>query len=220
MIYRLATPADAEGIARLIHATWGTQVAADWVAEIVDDPRHNIWVADDAQEVVGFCDSFPTAAADGTPRWEIDLLAVDSQARGQGVGRALIGRAVQSGRQRVTALQRALVAIDNIASERCFEANGFRAETRCDLWVGPPASTLAPAPVPAGAHLIPVETLTYQGIWVERRFDSAALTSARQRALRDGRNTVGAVIPHGLTHDAGAHGFAHIASYQWWIREE
>jgi GNAT superfamily N-acetyltransferase len=220
MIYRLAVLADAAAIAELILATWETSIPIDWVASIIQHPKHTVWIADDGARLAGFCASFPTLAADATPRWEIDLLAVQADLRGHGIGRSLVGRAVQTGRQRVMAVQRALVAAGNAASERCFEANGFRSDVRCELWVGPPAQRGDSAAPPPGAHLIAVETLTYQGIWVERRFDAAALVAAQCRAALEGRNTVGAVVPAGVSHDSAQLGFSRIASYRWWIREE
>jgi hypothetical protein len=143
-------------------------------------------------------------------------LAVHSHAQGKGIGQSLVFRSAQAGRQRGAGVQRALVAIGNVASERCFEVNGFRPAAKCDLWVGPPASQATAVPIPPGAHLLPVETLTYRGIWVEHRFDAPAFAAAQQIARADDRNTVGAVIPAGIQHDAEALDFAHINTYQWW----
>ena len=217
MKFRLATVADTAHIARLIHLTWGTPAYEDLIAEVLVRPEMPVWIVTGDNGLAGFCSGFMTRAADGTPRWEVDLLAVACEARGQGLGRKLIKQSMQFGRQRGVALCRALIAVDNAASARCFEVNGFNAETACDLWVGPPATIEVSAPCPDGAHLIAVETLTYRGVWVEGRYDVPALMAAQQLALADGRNTVGAVIPAGTAHDATQLPFAHIDAYRWWV---
>lgn len=222
MEFRLATIADTAEIARLIHQTWDTQAHEDLIADVLTRVDEPVWVVTNATGLAGFCSGFMTHAADETPRWEVDLLAVASEVRGQGLGRSLVARSVQSGRQRGAALQRALIAVDNAASARCFEVNGFQEAATCDLWVGAPAVHEMPIPHPPlyGAHLLPVETLTYRGVWVEGRYDAAAFEAAQQVALSEGRNTVGAVIPEGTAHDAARLQFAHINRYRWWILSE
>jgi GNAT superfamily N-acetyltransferase len=218
MEFRLATVADAADIAQLIHQTWNTPASHELIADVLARPQDPVWIVTNDTGLLGFCSGFLTYAADETPRWEIDLLAVTPKARGQGLGRNLVARSMQTGRQRGAALYRGLVAIDNAASARCFEVNGFYATSTCNLWVGQPAATAAPPPpLPDGAHLIPVETLTYRGVWVEGRYDAPTFAAAQQIALNDGRDTVGAVIPHGTSHDAERLRFTHIDTYHWWI---
>lgn len=218
MEIRLATIADIADIANLIHQTWGTPAQEDQISNVLARPDKPVWIVRNDAGLAGFCSGFLTHAADGTRRWEVDLLAVAAAARGQGLGRTLVARSIQSGRQRGAALHRALIAVNNAASARCFEVNGFQAASTCDLWVSEPAAVemLSP-PHPDGAHLIPVETLTYKGIWVEGRYDTQAFAAAQQMALADGRDTVGAVIPDGIDHDAARLQFAHIDTYRWWI---
>jgi GNAT superfamily N-acetyltransferase len=217
MEFRIATGADTGGIAQLIHQKWDTPGQEQRIAAVIEDQHAPVWVAADDTGIAGFCSGFMTISADGIPRWEIDLLAVAPAARGKGLGRSLVARSVQSGNQHGAALQRALIAVDNAASARCFEVNGFQPAALCDLWVGSQAAQSTQLPCPDGAHLIPVDTLTYRGIWVEDRYDDAAFAAAQQMALADGRDTVGAVIPNGIRHDAEHLGFAHINTYRWWI---
>ena len=216
MEFRLANAADTTDIADLIHQTWGTSTNEDLIASILARPEQPVWVVTNGTSLAGFCASFMTHAADDTPRWEIDLLAVAPEARGQGLGRTLVSRSMQSGRQRGAALYRALIAMRNTASERCFEVNGFQTASICNLWVGQPAAHIASL-IPDGAHLIPVETLTYRGVWVEDRYDTPAFEAAQQLALKEGRDTVGAVIPEGAAHDAAELQFTHIDRYHWWV---
>ncbi len=220
MEFRLATVADTADIAHLIHQTWGTPAHEDLIADVLARPEMPVWLAANDAGLAGFCAGFMTRAADDTPRWEVDLLAVAPEVRGKGLGRNLIAQSMQFGRQRGAALYRALIAIDNAASARCFEVNDFQIASVADLWVGPPATTETASPCPDAAHLIPVETLTYRGIWVEGRYDTAAFEAAQQMAMTDARDTVGAVIPAGTAHDAARLQFTHIDSYRWWILSE
>lgn len=223
--YREAIAAHADGIASLIRTTWDMPADAAWIRDIIAKPEHIIWVAVDVQpdtseRVIGFCAGFWTTAHDGATRWEMDLLAVHPDERGKGIGRALVAQCSLAGERRATAFQRALIAVGNTTSERSFASNGFAPITTCELWVGSPATSAADAPTPVGTHLIPVDTLTYRGVWVEQATDAAALRAAQQIALADGRDTVGAVIPVGTPHDAEALGFSLIDTYQWWVKSE
>jgi ribosomal protein S18 acetylase RimI-like enzyme len=81
------------------------------------------WVAEVGLRVAGFVVAFPTRAAQG-PGWEIDLVAVHPQHRGQGLATALIGAA--SARPPAGTLYlRAVVATANAASARAFRRSGF-----------------------------------------------------------------------------------------------
>lgn len=218
MEFRLAAIADTADIARLIFQTWNTPAHDDQIIDILSRPDAPVWIATSDAGFAGFCAGFMTSSHAGTPRWEVDLLAVTPESRGQGIGRNLVARSVESGRERGAALCRGLIAVDNGTSARCFEVNGFRADAICNLWIGPPAAHQLPSsPYPDRVHLIPVETLTYRGIWVEGRYDTQALAAAQQMALSEGRNTVGAVIPDGMGHDGSHLQFAHIDTYKWWI---
>lgn len=219
MAYRLATPADCRGIAQLIRETWGTAADEDLIAGILSRKAEPVWIATNGAELTGFCASFMTRTIDGSPRWEIDLLAVQPDARGQGIGRTLVARSSETGQERGIGFQRGLIALHNRASARCFEVNGFHAAESCELWVGPPAlnDALPPPPCPHNTHLIPVETLSYRGLWIEGRYDRTALAAAQHLARIEGRDTVGAVIPDGATHEAHQIPFTAVGRYTWWI---
>lgn len=221
MEIRLATIADTTDIAGLIHQTWETPAKEDLIAGVLSRSDAPVWIARNDAGLAGFCSCFMTHAADGTPRWEVDLLAVASGVRGQGLGRSLVAHSVQSGRQHGVALHRGLIAVNNAASARCFEVNGFQAASTCNLWVSTPeVIEQARLPRPDGAHLIAVETLTYRGIWVENRYDAPALEAAQRAALAERRDTVGAVIPEGTAHDAALLRFTQIDTYRWWTLSE
>ena len=218
MEFRLANETHAEGIAALISLTWGNAADAQWISTILRHNTNIVWIALDYDDMVGFCAGFVTTDRFGTLRWEIDLLAVHPSTRSRGIGRQLVSRSIQTGRDHNAVIQRALIAIGNIASERCFAANGFTAEQQCELWVAAPSAREIVQPA-AATHLIRVETLTYRGIWVEGNMDAAALKAAQERAHAEGLNTVGMVIPTYVHNEAQSLGFTHIDSYQWWVLE-
>lgn len=218
MNYRLATPEDANSIAALIAATWDTQAHTDWIATVISQPRQCIWLAAENDVLAGFCGAFPTSQADASLRWEVDLLAVRPDMRGRGIGRQLVARATDTGCRLGALCLRALVAVGNTASERCFAANGYAPMQQCDLWVGAPVAYPAEIALPDNVSLLTVDTLNYRGVWIEGRYDMTAMRAGQHLAAREGRNTVGAVIPSDAYHEAEQAGFSHIDTYRWWSR--
>lgn len=215
MNYRLGQPSDAAAVGALITLTWDEATDTDWISRVIAQPTHTIWLAESAGELAGFCVGFPTMSHAGEKRWEIDLLAVHPSLRGQGIGKLLVAKSVQTGRERGAASQRGLIAVGNTASEKCFAAAGFAAKERCNLWVNGPAESAES--LAHSAHFIPVNTVTYSGIWVEESADRPALLAAKQQAYLEKRQTVGAVIPDGVPHAAKELAFTHIGIYQRWI---
>lgn len=216
MEFRLANESHAEGISALIALTWGNAADEQWIGTLLRQSLNTVWVALDHGDMLGFCAGFATTDPLGMLRWEVDLLAVHPNARSRGIGRELVARSSQSGYERACTFQRALIAVDNLASERCFAANGFTEKQKCELWVADP-SAAAPAQSTAAAHLVRVETLTYRGLWIEGSADAPTLIAARGRAHAEGRSVVGIVIPAGIEHEAHRLGFTCIAVYQWWV---
>lgn len=148
---------DARGILTIDRATFNDcPYSAEQIVHLLTAGEQQAWVAEMGGSVAGFVTAFPTRTlqADG---WEVDLLAVHPQHQRRGIGRALIGQAVNgaagSGAMRV----RAVAAVNNRASRRAFEAVGFREQPqtyhlmRCDL-VG---ATIRP-PVPGTEAVRPL----------------------------------------------------------------
>lgn len=218
MDYRRAEPLDSGSIADLIQQTWGNAVAPAWIEELLANSSHVVWIALTVDgQCAGFCASFMTRDMTGTLRWEIDLLAVHPLARRRGIGRALVAKCVAEGWRRHAAVQRALISIDNEPSGRCFAANRFVPEAPCDLWVGAPRPPQIRQRDVDGGHLISVDTLTYRGVWLESRFDEAALHAAHEKALTEGRTVVGAVISVGSLTAAIEQDLTHVDRYCWWV---
>jgi ribosomal protein S18 acetylase RimI-like enzyme len=97
------------------------------------DAGQYAWVALDGERVVGYVSAFVTQSLDAG-RWEVDELAVHPEAQGRGIGTALVERALEFGAQQAGLREaRALVAVDNLASQRVFAKNGFQVVDTVDL---------------------------------------------------------------------------------------
>jgi ribosomal protein S18 acetylase RimI-like enzyme len=128
------TAADAQGILEVEHATFDScPYSADEVVALGRDPAQHIWVAERGERVVGFVVAFPTHSL-VTRRWEIDQLAVHPLAQGEGVGSALVARAIGHGLC-CTGLDeaRGVVRANNLASQRVFRRNSFVAALEVQL---------------------------------------------------------------------------------------
>jgi len=105
-------------------------------------PTARIWLARRAQRMLGFVATFESHTLAGH-RLEVDLLGVHPEDRGQGIGAALVQRAIENW----DGVARALIRVGNIASERVFASAGFAPEaTVRELLV------LTPPSEPAGSH--------------------------------------------------------------------
>lgn len=144
-------------------------------------PGLRAWVAEVDGAVAGFVVAFATRTlqADG---WEVDLLAVHPRQRGQGLGAALIRRAV-AGAAAGARRARAVTAVKNHASRRAFEAAGFRALPepchlmRCVL------TGAAGRPSPPGVETIrPLAAGTEAGVQQVLRLASASSRTAPEVA--------------------------------------
>lgn len=121
-------------------------------------------------KVLGFIDGFMTEAPDGTKRWEIDLLAVDSEWQGKGIGKTLIAKSFEEARIREADLARALIRVDNLPCQRAFAYNGFRKRHPAfALFICTKATEnmTAASLLPHGAYLVLVDTCLYRGYWIE-----------------------------------------------------
>ncbi len=86
------------------------------------------------ESVVGFVIAFPVSSLQGA-WWEIDLLAVQPDRQGRGLGRQLI-QAAAAGGEGLAHRSRAVVATGNRRSARAFARAGFQAEpTVCTLLI-------------------------------------------------------------------------------------
>ena len=199
------------------------QIAADTFDECIEPGANHlrsnlVLVAELDGAVVGFAANFLTRSAVGESRFELDLLAVDSAARGRGVGFALMASCIQAASKSGADSLRALVRDDNLAMSRiCARADLLRSARPHELYIAEPM--IAPATAAHAAHLVAVDTLTYRGIWLEGELSQAAIDQAHQRAQAENRSRIGALVP-AVDEQAAAlltsNGFISVGAFFCW----
>ena len=190
------------------------------IAQTLNSPHHHtaVWMEDG--RVAAFVDGFLTADLQGQPRWEVDLLGTRPEYRGRGLARALIEDSLVAGFQRGARFARALIQVENAASQRAFAACGFcQTPATWRLWVC--ADPLREeVNLPRGQALVAVQTINYQGVWLEGELSKEGLLSAR--AWLSGRQgqICGVLIPiqradlHAAAQSAG---YELVDDYHWWL---
>lgn len=219
---------DVDGIAEVIRNVWKLEIDVPYVQKLINSKKQLSWVAIDEGKVCGFVSSFLTTVQGGVRRWEVDLLAVEPAAQGQGLGPKLVEATTQDGKAFNVKFSRALVRANNTYAHKVFERSGFTNTGQFyNMYLWQPAESDAQAPTRAVTSLIPVDTLTYRGVWIEgldAEFTSEAdcklmVAAARAMAFRDGRDNASTLIPAGknlpesVMQDASFQG-----QYQWWRR--
>ena len=202
---RLARPDDAEAVHRILQEAWGDSLLFDVFMEHVSSPEHQVFVA--ANEVAGFLSAFLVPSS--VPRWEIDLVVVCSVSRGKGIGTSLIEAALAYGSNLGVRWAKASIRIDNYASQRAFSKAGFTTDTQVgNVLVWDPLACKSTTNVPETVHFVPVDTLTYRGLWIEgfvesqlpRREQHNVIRAARNSIFHEDRLNAGLFIPDGLKH--------------------
>ncbi|MCG8351323.1 MAG: GNAT family N-acetyltransferase [Chloroflexales bacterium] len=222
LLFQRATPNDASAIVQLLALVWPHQPAnPDQVATALAPPGHATYLATCQDQAVGLVSGFPTVSVAGEIRWEIDLLAVHPAYRGQQIGRRLVQCSTAAGRAAQARVARALIASDNHASQRTIAMVGYHMQPEeMTLYVTAPHRSAHPA-TGAPIHLIPVQTLTYSGAWLEGAVTTEAVQEACARQAAHGWSTLGTLVPqqqvqfHGIVQHSG---FACIGRYHWWIK--
>jgi GNAT superfamily N-acetyltransferase len=214
----LATVGHAPGIAALKRLAWPDEtVDLTQVRTAIAAPGHAAWVALDAGLVLGFVDGFLTRSPAGIQRWEVDLLAVHPDYLRRGLGRRLVQVSTDAGRQRGASLARALIGVENVASQRTFARCAYQPEPgTCELYVS------SKGRLPRGLHTLPVVTFNYTGFWAEGAWASLALDAAQMACLDGYGDLIGAVIP--TEHVRGGQiervwGAERVGRYRWWVLE-
>ena len=204
---RLAQPDDAEAIHRILQETWEDSLLLDVFMEHVSSPEHQVFVAVEANKVVGFLSAFLVSST--IPRWEIDLVVVCSANRGKGIGTSLIEEALTYGSHLSAHSAKASIRIDNYASQRAFSKAGFTTDTQVgNVFVWDPLACKSTMNVPETIHFTPVDTLTYRGLWIEGFVESQLPRTEQHNVIRAARNSIfhedrlntGVFIPDSLKH--------------------
>ena len=219
VMIRRATPEDAGAIASLAAEALATQTEADAprVRKLLDGGLTFVAKSDEA--IVGFASSFFTSDLKGSRRFELDLLAVAPGVRGCGVGGRLIEASLVAARDSKPALIRALVRSNNGSMQRLCRRHGFTVSPgKHQLYVAVPRPVVRHRQKHQ-AQLIPVETLTYSGIWLEGELSQEAIEDALRTASQSDMSTIGAVIPSDALHVIDllrANAFNGVGEYDWW----
>ena len=202
MHIRLANPDDARAVHLILQEVWQESLLVDVFAQCVSSSSHFVLVAIEDDQTVGFLSAF--LIAEPTPRCEIDLLAVRPRSQGKGIGANLIEEALCFGSHLGANLARASIRVENRASQNAFARVGFLTDSIAgSLLLWEPMASDAPMSVPEAVRLIPVDTLTYRGLWIEGWLESE-LGMQEQRDVvryacnliaREGRLNTGALVP-------------------------
>ena len=186
---RLAQLDDAEAIHRILQETWGESLLFDVFENHISSPEHQVFVAVEADEVVGFLSAFLVSSP--TPRWEIDLIIVRSTIQGRGIGTSLIKEALTYGSNLGVRWAKASIRIDNYASQRAFFKAGFATDAQVrSLFIWDPLACKSTTNVPETVHLIPVDTLMYRGLWIEGFVESELPRKEQDNVIRAARNSI------------------------------
>lgn len=216
---RNAHPQDAQGIAQVIQIVWNDNANTARIARLIQENDNYLWVAvSDESEIVGFADGFLTVSSSGEKRLEVDLLAVHPDFRGLKLANQLIEKVTLAGIDAGAQYARAVVRVENIPSEKAFAHHGYHPVSRRDLWVsdGQPS-----ADEPTSAYFVSVNTLTYQGVWIEDVRTRSAFSAGRHIAHQNSLDTVGALLDPAHAEQiewARQCGFEKIAEMQVWTR--
>jgi ribosomal protein S18 acetylase RimI-like enzyme len=231
---RKATAEDVEGIAVVVQEVWKQTIEVDICHSQIEDDACAIWVAaenkETAGEVAGFVSAFLTVGKNGVRRWEVDLLAVGAASRGQQLGQKLVEATWRDAQRHCVNIARAAIRADNIASQRTFERAGYTTDGQAHkLLLWSPEYADGKIVYPPNVTLLPVDTVTYRGLWIEGLTangvseDEQRQTVAAARTLiaQKGRANTGAMIPakdevilaDNLRGTAIMHG-----EYQWWLK--
>lgn len=203
---RRAVVDDVAGIGAVILDAWQTEIDVPYCEELIAEEKQIIHVADFGGEIAGFVAGFPIALATGGHRWEIDLIAVHRDRQGQKLATKLIHASLEEGAALNMRFARSIIHVDNTASQSSFEKAGFQTiGSVYDLYLWNALVDSAPQ-VPSTGGLVtyvPVETLTYRGLWIEGLNNEFLATTekrsyvknARIKAHQDDLERVGVLYP-------------------------
>ena len=220
VVIRPALPEDAKAITRIAKATFGHDFDCERVRQILQAKGNYTFVAERAETILGYADSFVSRSSLGSLRCELDLLAVDKSARGLGIGAQLARQSTHLAVALDADLARTLVRTENFVMRDLMRRCGFKQSLEVfRLFVNDRVAQVCPlAPCHSG-HLIKVDTLSYSGIWIEGRISTEVIEAAIAQAIVEDLQTIGAVVSSSDTvaqSSLAACGFSDIGAYHWW----
>ena len=186
---RLACPDDAEAIHLILQETWGESLLFDVFMDHISSPEHQVFVAVDSGEIVGFLSAFLVLST--TPRWEIDIIIVRSTSQGKGIGTSLIEEALTYGSNLGVRWANASIRIDNYSSQGAFSKAGLETDAQVrSLFLWDPLACESTPDVPETVHLTPVNTLLYRGLWIEGFIASQLPVKEQHNVIRAAQSRI------------------------------
>ena len=217
---RRARAEDATAIADICENSFEEMPDRNRLRRLLVNESNFTFVATDGLSVLGFVDNFISCSQQGNQRMELDLMAVYAWARGRGVGKQLFHASIALTKRIGLSSIRALVKVDNLAMQKLCESMGWsRSPDRIILFVRSPAPSNASAPTDHRGHLVSVDTLTYNGVWIEGDLSQNSVDAAMIVAMKERRTVVGAAVRENngsamrvLLNNA----FEMADAYHWW----
>jgi GNAT superfamily N-acetyltransferase len=208
---RIATPGGVPGIAAVIKDSLGEDLNQDYCRLLLASREYIVRVADAGDDILGLVGGFVSSTTGAVRRWEVDLLAVRSHEQNAGLGTKLLVAAWDDAEANQVKFARGLTKIGN--------------GTVFDMIQWTPANFDAGSTSRSMISLLPVETLIYQGVWIEG-LDNVmvsdddrenAVKAGRAMALSENRDHATAVVPADkpLSANVMSDGVM-VGQYQWW----
>lgn len=219
---RRACAADFPAVMQINQLTWpDEEIRLSQVEKVLHDPAHDVFMVEMQGQAAGFIDGFITRSAQGELRWEVDLLAVHPGWRGRQLGQHLIRACLQAGQERGAGFARALIQVENRASQTSFARSGFDCQPEIlSLYIASAEEGISPSVESAG-HVLVVNTLHYFGLWLEEDQRSASLSAARAACWQANCELVGTLVIQSDLSDnkkMSELGFTKVNDYHWWVR--
>ena len=217
---RFARPDDAEAIHRILQEVWGESLLFDVFIDHISSPEHQVFVGVEPGEIAGFLSAFLISKP--TPQWEIDLIVVNPTSQGKGIGTSLIQEALTYGSNLGAYWAKASIRVNNHASQRAFCKAGFTTDSQeYSLLLWDSLICEFATHVPEAVSLIPVDTLTYRGLWVEGFVESQlslkeqhnVLRAAQSHIFHENRKNTSMFIPDSLKQTIAPDLLASAADY-------
>ena len=123
-IIRLLGPGDATVLDHVAPGVFDNAIDPRWTAEFLSDPRHHLAVAIDEGRVVGMASAIHHVHPDKAPQLRINEVGVATPYQGQGIGRRLMERLLERGRELGCRAAEVGTERSNTAARRLYAAAG------------------------------------------------------------------------------------------------
>ena len=186
---RLARPDDAQAIHLILQEVWGESLLFDVFSDHISSPEHQVFVAVDAGEIAGFLSAFLVSKP--TPRWEIDIIIVHPKSQGKGIGTSLIQEALTYGANLGACCAKASIRVNNHASQRAFAKAGFTTDDQVlSLLLWHPLACESVTSVVEDVRFMPVDALTYRGLWIGGFVESQLSVKVQHNMIRAAQSRI------------------------------